>query len=274
MLDIRWSHRSAAPTVYRMRIAFLGLGSMGLPMAKRVLDAGHDLTVWNRSPKQFPGTIAPTAAEAVRDAEVVITMLTDVNAVRDVVEGLPLASGVHLIDMSSIGPDGVHEITNLLPDGVTYIDAPVMGSVDRAASGELVILVGGEADPVMPVLELFGTVRRTGAGGTGAAMKIVLINAVIAGVAVIGEAMALADRFGLPEDEVRQAMAASPLAGIVGRAFAQGVYYPIRLAAKDVALAKHDLPVTNAVHEQLSAAAQDEDLAGIVGYIRNTFSKS
>ncbi|TCO65806.1 NAD(P)-dependent oxidoreductase [Actinocrispum wychmicini] len=257
-----------------MKIAFLGLGAMGLPMAKRVLAAGHDLTVWNRSPKQFPGKVAATPAEAVRDAEVVITMLTDADVVKEVVKGLPLAAGTHLIEMSTIGPDAVNEVAELLPAGVTLIDAPVLGSVDRAAKGELVLHVGGDADPVTSVLELFGTVRRDGPRGAGAAVKLVLINAVIAGVAVIGEAMALADRFGLPEDVVRQAMAASPLAGIAGRAFAEGVYYPIRLAAKDVALAKGDLPVANTVFEHLATVAADTDLAGTVDQIRNTFSRS
>jgi 3-hydroxyisobutyrate dehydrogenase-like beta-hydroxyacid dehydrogenase len=255
-----------------MRIAFLGLGSMGAPMARRVLAAGHELTVWNRSAKEFDIDLAATPADAVRDAEVVITMLTDSNAVREVVAGITaeLRPGTYLIDASTIGPDGVREVADLLPDGVTLIDAPVMGSVDRAAKGELSLLVGGDADPVMPVLELFGTVHRTGASGAGAALKIVLINAVISGVTVIAEAMALADSLGLPEEQVKRAMAASPLAGIAGRAFAQGVYFPVRLAAKDVALAKSGLPLTTAVYERLTAfpTAADEDLAEIVTHIR------
>ncbi len=133
-----------------------------------------------------------------------------------------------MIEASTIGPDALREAAALLPDGVTLIDAPVMGSIDRAASGELSLLVGGEADGVLPLLELFGTVTRTGESGTGAALKIVLINAVVAGVTVIGEAMALADTLGLSEDLVKRAMAASPLAGIAGRAFTPDAHFPIR----------------------------------------------
>jgi 3-hydroxyisobutyrate dehydrogenase len=147
-----------------------------------------------------------------------------------------------------------------------------MGSVDRAASGELLLLVGGNADPVLPLLALFGTVNRTGAVGTGAALKLVLINAVVNGVALVGEAMALADAFGLPEAQVKAALEKSLLAGLAGRAFADGAYYPIRLAAKDVALATTaaDLPVAKAVHDRLTAypAAAEEDLSQIVKYFR------
>lgn len=256
-----------------MKIAFLGLGAMGMPMAKRLHEAGQNLTVWNRTPKEFPGEVAASAAEAVRDAEVVITMLTDVDAVKAVVADLPLKPGTTLVDVSSIGPEGVREVLELLPDGVTLIDSPVMGSVDRAAKGELSLLVGGDAEPVLPILELFGTVTRAGAVGAGAALKIVLITSIISGVTVIAEAMALADRFGLPEELVRRSMAASPLAGVAGRAFAQGVYYPIRLAAKDVALAKDDLALFGKVYEQLTAYPEiaGEDLAKIVERQRNVF---
>lgn len=263
------------------KIAFLGLGSMGAAMAHRVLTAGYPLTVWNRSAGRADefarqgAKVAGSPADAVRDADVVVTMLADPAAVRDVVGAFTaeLKPGTFLIEASTIGPAAVAEVEKELPEGVTLIDAPVMGSVDRAASGELSLMVGGEADPVMPLLELFGTVNRTGATGTGAALKLVLINAVVNGVTVIGEAMALADALGLPEEQVKRAMAASPLAGIAGRAFAEGAYYPIRLAAKDVSLAAGatSLPIATLVHDRLTAYpdAADEDLGQIVKLIRS-----
>jgi 3-hydroxyisobutyrate dehydrogenase len=262
------------------RIAFLGLGGMGAPMARRVLKAGYPLTVWNRSPDRADPLVAEgarragTAEEAVTDADVVITMLADPPAVHAVIAHIApaLRPGTHLIEASTIGPSALSDVAALLPEHVTLIDAPVMGSADRAEAGQLTLLVGGQADPVLPVLELFGTVTRTGATGTGAALKIVMINAVVAGVTAIGEAMVLADHFGLPEDLVKQAMAASPLAGLAGRAFALGANYPLRLAAKDVALAlsSADLPVAKAVHEQLTAhpEAEAEDLGKIVNLLR------
>lgn len=263
------------------KVAFLGLGTMGAPMARRVLAAGYTLTVWNRTAQRAEGfaaegaTVAATPTEAVHQATVVVTMLADPHAVTEVIRTIApaLRPGTRLVEMSTIGPDALREVARLLPDGVTLVDAPVMGSADRAASGQLSLLVGGDADEVMPLLEVFGAVTRTGAVGTGAALKVVLINAVVNGVTVIGEAMALADSYGLAEDLVSSAMAGSPIAGIAGRAFAKGAHYPLRLAAKDVALAysSTELPVARAVHQRLTAfpGAGDEDLGQIVKYLRS-----
>ncbi|MFF2849380.1 NAD(P)-dependent oxidoreductase [Streptomyces sp. NPDC058001] len=265
------------------RVAFLGLGTMGAPMARRVLAAGHPLTVWNRSPERSApfadsgARVADSPADAVRDADVVITMLADPAAVRSVVTAIApaLRPGTRLVESSTIGPEALREVAALLPEGVTLIDSPVMGSADRAASGELSLLVGGDADPVLPLLEVFGTVTRTGPVGTGAALKVVLINGVINGVAVVAEAMAVADALGLPEELVKGAMASSPLAGIAGRAFARCAHYPMRLAAKDVSLALSstgtELPVAAAVRDLLLAdpAAADDDLGQVVGHMRS-----
>jgi 3-hydroxyisobutyrate dehydrogenase len=177
-----------------------------------------------------------------------------------------------VIEASTIGPQALKEVAALLPGSVALVDAPVMGSADRAASGQLVVLAGGNLTKVRPILEVFGTVTECGAVGHGAALKVVLIDAVIAGVTVVGEAMALADALGLPEELVTGALASGPLAGIAGRAFAQGANYPLRLAAKDVTLAttSADLPLLRSVHDWLTAfpEAGSEDLGQIVGHIR------
>jgi 3-hydroxyisobutyrate dehydrogenase-like beta-hydroxyacid dehydrogenase len=266
-----------------MNIAFLGLGTMGAPMARRVATAGYPLTVWNRTPHRAQelvahgATLAATPADAVADADVVITMLADPAAVREVYAAFvpALRPGTRVVDVSTIGPDALREVAGTLPPGVTLVDAPVMGSSDRAANGELSLLVGGSDDDVNELgelLGLFGTVTRTGETGTGAALKLVLIGAVVSGVAVIGEAMALADSLGLPEDLVKRAMAASPLAGIAGRSFAEGSHFPIRLAAKDVALGAGvaKLPLAAATLDVLSGAPgiADEDLGQIIAHIR------
>jgi 3-hydroxyisobutyrate dehydrogenase-like beta-hydroxyacid dehydrogenase len=264
-------------------IAFLGLGTMGTPMARRIATAGYPLTVWNRTPKRaqelvaLGATLASTPAAAVADADVVITMLADPAAVREVYSAFvpALRPGTRVVDASTIGPDALREVARTLPRGVTLVDAPVMGSSDRAANGELSLLVGGSDDDVNELAELlglFGTVTRTGETGTGAALKLVLIGAVVSGVAVIGEAMVLADSLGLPEDLVKRAMAASPLAGIAGRSFVEGSHFPIRLAAKDVALGAGaaKLPLAAATLDVLSGAPglADEDLGQIIAHIR------
>lgn len=280
MLDIRFSHLVSVASVVGMdknsKIAFLGLGSMGAPMARRVAAAGYPLTVWNRSPGRADGfaDVAESPADAVQGADVVVTMLADPAAVRAVVSSFAskLKPGTVLVEASTIGPAAVQEVAELLPDGVTLVDAPVMGSVDRAASGELSLFVGGDADEVMPLLEVFGSVNRTGAVGTGAAVKLVMINAIVNGVALIGEALALADALGIPEEQLKRTMAASPLAGIAGRAFTEGAYFPVRLAAKDVALAADaaDLPIARAIHARLTAYpdAANEDIGQITKFFR------
>ncbi|MFE0734519.1 NAD(P)-dependent oxidoreductase [Streptomyces sp. NPDC058855] len=259
------------------RIAFLGTGSMGLPMARRLLDAGHPLTVWNRTAAKADALVAAGAvratdpAGAVRDADVVLTMLADPAAALAVADAFvpALRPGTIWIDTSTVGPGAVRELTGRLPAGVTLIDAPVMGSVDRAASGELLILAGGDTTPVAEILERLGTVTACGGPGAGAALKLVLINAAIGGVALVGEALALAEALGLPRDLALRTLGQGPLAGAVARATATGSHFPVALAAKDVTLATTAtparLPVLEAVHAALTAdpALLAEDLAAV-----------
>ncbi|WP_371652567.1 MULTISPECIES: NAD(P)-dependent oxidoreductase [unclassified Streptomyces] len=251
------------------RVAFLGLGNMGAPMARRLLAAGHGLTVWNRTASKAEALVAEgavaaaTPAEAVREADVVITMLADPAAALAVADAVvpALRAGTTWIDTSTVGPDTVRELASRLPDGVAFIDAPVMGSVDRAATGELLILAGGETASVDGLLAELGSVTRCGEVGTGAALKLVLISAVIGGVALVAESLRLATALGLPASLTRSALAASPMGPLVGRAFATEAHFPVELAAKDVALATGvgGLPVLEAVREVLVGRG---DLAG------------
>jgi 3-hydroxyisobutyrate dehydrogenase-like beta-hydroxyacid dehydrogenase len=262
------------------KIAFLGLGTMGAPMAGRLIAAGHDVTVWNRTDEKAVPLIdqgasaAASPSDAVGDADVVITMLSDSAAVAEVVSAFvpALKPNATLIDASTIGPAALAEVAALLPEGVTLVDSPVMGSADRAATGELVLLAGGEISAVRPILDLFGNVIHCGPLGNGAALKVVVIGAIVAGVTVIGEAMALADTFKLREELVVGVMQKMPLAGLAARAFAEGSLYQVKLAAKDVALGADvaHLPVARAVHQRLLdfPAAATEDIGQIVKFIR------
>ncbi|MET8205474.1 NAD(P)-dependent oxidoreductase [Streptomyces sp. NPDC005373] len=263
------------------KIAFLGLGHMGAPMARHLLDAGHPLTV--RTPaKAAPlvergAVLADSPADAVRDADVVITMLATPDAVSEVADAIApeLRPGTYWAEMSTIGPEAVRQLAARLGDGVTLVDAPVMGSTDKAQSGELGILAGGDADRIEGVLAHLGTVTRTGAPGSGAALKLVVNTAVIGGVGLVAEAMALADALGLPEDVAKGALAAGPLGGAVARAFAEGVHFGSDLAVKDIALATGttELPAMEAVLGHFKEAAADpslthEDIARAVTRIR------
>ncbi|MFH8485911.1 NAD(P)-dependent oxidoreductase [Streptomyces longisporoflavus] len=265
------------------KIAFLGLGHMGAPMARRLSDAGYPLTVWNRTAEKAESLVKEGArlaagpAEAVRDADVVITMLAGPEAVRAVADAIlpELRPGTHWAEMSTVGPDVVRELGARVPQGVTLVDAPVTGSTDKAASGRLGILAGGDADGVAPVLARLGPVTRTGPLGSGAALKLVVNTAVIGGVALVAEAMKLADALGLDEETAKGALAGGPLGGAAGRAFAAGVHFGNDLAVKDVALATRAtrLPAMEAVLAHFEAAAADpevahEDIARTVTRIR------
>ncbi|MDI2130662.1 NAD(P)-dependent oxidoreductase [Yinghuangia seranimata] len=262
------------------RIAFLGTGRMGLPMARRLIDAGHPLTVWNRTTARAEPLVAAGArlaadpADAVRDADVVITMLADPAAVRQVADAFApaLRPGTRVVDMSSIGPDAVRDLAATLPDGVPLVDAPVMGSVDRAAAGELGIFAAGDVDGVAGILGHLGNVTACGALGNGAALKLVMINAVVGSVALVGEALALADALELPPGTAERALAAGPLAFPYGRATDTKSDFAVSLAAKDVRLATEaaELPIAAAVLETLTAfpAIADEDLAKLTDAVR------
>ncbi|MFD9332304.1 NAD(P)-dependent oxidoreductase [Streptomyces sp. NPDC060065] len=271
------------------KIAFLGLGHMGAPMARQLLVSGHPLTVWNRTAaKAEPlvaegATLAATPAEAVRDADVVITMLAGPAALDAVADAVvpELRPGAYWLEMSTVGPDVIRELAARLKDGlkddVTLVDAPVAGSTDRAAAGRLGILAGGDVAGVEHVLAHFGTVTRTGPLGSGAALKLVVNASVVGGVALVAEAMRLADALGVDEDTARNALTNGPLGGAVGRAFAEGVHFDTALAVKDADLATKAarLPVMEAVLEQFRRAAADpavvhEDIAKAVAHIRHS----
>ncbi|WP_324617969.1 NAD(P)-binding domain-containing protein [Streptomyces dysideae] len=165
--------------------------------------------------------------------------------------------------MSTVGPEAVRRLADQLGEGVMLVDAPVMGSTDKAATGRLGILAGGDVDAVQAVLAHLGTVTRTGPLGSGAALKLVVNSAVIGGIALVAEALRLADALGLDDDTARTALTNSPLGGAVARAFAEGVHFDTALAVKDVGLATKSaqLPAMEAVLELYRQAAADPALA-------------
>ncbi|WP_157744713.1 NAD(P)-dependent oxidoreductase [Micromonospora viridifaciens] len=263
-------------------IALLGTGTMGTAIGRRLLATGRRLTVWNRTPARTGPLVtagaraAATPAEAVRDADVVITMLTDATAVREVL--LKVAAvvrpGTHLVEMSTIGPRAVAELAGCLPAGVPLVDAPIAGSAGAAEAGRLVVLAGGAAaavDRVAPVLELLGTVRRCGGPGSGAALKLVLNTALVTAVTATADALAVAAAVGVDRRTAVEALAPGPLGGAVARATATDAAFAVTLAAKDARLALDALggvpaPVLQAAASVLAAAPHpDGDIAFLAG---------
>jgi 3-hydroxyisobutyrate dehydrogenase-like beta-hydroxyacid dehydrogenase len=211
-----------------MKVAFVGVGKMGLPMAGNVLRGGHDLTVFNRTlercdPLRDDGaTVATSAAEAVRDAEVLVTMLADPAAVESQIlaDEAVLADapeGLVWLEMSTIGPSAARAFAaRAAGAGVTMLDAPVSGSVTVAEAAALVSMVGGDADALeraRPVLEAMTKAHfHLGGSGAGAAMKLA-INVMIASQTVaISEALVLAEAAGIERPDAYEVIAAGALA--------------------------------------------------------------
>ncbi len=236
--------------------AFVGLGQMGLPMAGRLLDAGHDLVVWNRTPaKADPlvergAVLVDTPAEAARQSMAVFTMVSTPEALEEVVFGPGglvegMEEGHTLIEMSTVGPDVIRDLGERVPDDVDVIDAPVLGSVPQATDGTLKVFVGAEPDLAeewLPVLEAFGRPIHMGPPGAGAAMKLVtnsILGALMSGLA---EALTLADAFALDQSTVLDILAESPIGVTVTskRELIESGRFPPRfklsLAAKDLRL--------------------------------------
>jgi 3-hydroxyisobutyrate dehydrogenase-like beta-hydroxyacid dehydrogenase len=232
-------------------IAFCGLGRMGVPMAARLLGAGHELRAWNRTPGKAGSLVdagateAGSPAEAAAGADFVVTMLADPAALDAVVDVADLRPGTTLVEMSTVGPDAVRRLAGRLTAGVDVVDAPVLGSIPQATEGTLKIFAGGEAavfERCRPVLEAMGTPRHLGPLGAGAAMKLVANSTLGALMTGLAEALALADGLGLDEAAVLDILVESPI-GVTAKSkralIERGVYTPnftLGLAAKDLAL--------------------------------------
>jgi len=208
------------------RGAVIGLGAMGSRIVRRLLEAGHDVVVWNRTPARLAQSIdlgadaATDPADAARRADIVIIMVSDGTALRDVTEGPKgVASGAGdsttVIQMSTVGLAPMSRLASILPAGTGLLDAPVLGSVSEAESGTLTIFVGGPPPLVerwTPLLSVLGSPVRVGDLGAGTAAKLVA-NATLFGIlGVLGESLALADRLDLAPDVAFQVLAATPLA--------------------------------------------------------------
>ena len=191
-----------------LSLGFAGIGLMGLPMCRRLLAAGHDLTVWNRSPDKCAPLVAAgarqvaTPAELCEAADVVMLCLADTTVVREVVFGAHgiaarARTGQLLVDFSSLEPTATREMAARLKaeTGMGWLDTPVSGGTPGAEAGTLAIMVGGEAEDlerVRPALLSLGQ-RVTHMGGVGAGQVTKACNQMIVAcnALVIAEVVAL-----------------------------------------------------------------------------------
>jgi 3-hydroxyisobutyrate dehydrogenase-like beta-hydroxyacid dehydrogenase len=200
-------------------------------MARRLLGAGHDLAVWNRTPARAEpladagAVVADTPREAAAGADFVITMVTDERALDEVVwshDGTAAGAtfGATMIEMSTVGPAAVCAIRDRLPEDVELIDAPVLGSIPQATEGTLNILVGGDEETFehsRAILEVLGTPLYLGKLGSGAAMKLVFNSTLGTMMLALGEALVLAEAQGIDVDAALDVLELSHLRSIVAQ---------------------------------------------------------
>jgi 3-hydroxyisobutyrate dehydrogenase len=244
-------------------VGFVGLGRMGWPMARNLVQAGFDVTVRDADParqQSFAADFGSTTADqpsGLGEVEAVVTMLPTGQDVREVMldwdGGLAaaLAPGAVLVDMSSSDPPGTRELGKALADhGIGLVDAPVSGGVPKAEAGTLSIMVGGDDEAAVerarPLLEALGErLFRTGPLGSGHAMKALNNYVAAAGYTAAAEALLVGARFGLDPATVVEVLNASTgrsfntevnfTAQVLPRRFASG--FALGLLAKDVGIA-------------------------------------
>lgn len=273
-----------------MRVAILGTGKMGGAMARRLESEGHELTLWNRTRERAEalgvGRVAATPAEAVESAEVVISILTDADAVRVAYLGAGGAAGAAqgqvFAEMSTAGPEVAAEIAMQIERaGAQLIAAPVLGSVAAVEAGKLVVLAGGDEaaiDRALPVLQALGEVRRVGEIGSAAALKLIA-NTMLAGTsALAAELLAAGASAGLKADDVFWAVSrlapylATRKAGFVEHHY-EPVAFALRDAVKDLRLASEFYrrnaattpltAVTKELYERAAESSGDLDMSAI-----------
>ena len=267
-----------------MHIAFLGLGAMGARMAPHLLDAGHDLTVWNRSPgpaedlELLGAVVAHTPREAAHRADVVIVMVTDDEASRVVWTGpvgalAGLSPAAVAVESSTLTPGWVRELAALAAErGTPFLDAPVSGSTPQAEAASLVYLVGGDAEALetaRPAFEAMGSaVHHVGPTGHGALAKLAVNAFMGVQVAAAAELLAALGRQGIDPATAAEIIggtpAASPVATTAMRLMAADQHaplFPVDLLEKDLRYA-------------LGMAAEAGVAAPVVGAARAAFRQA
>ncbi|HWP20846.1 MAG TPA: NAD(P)-dependent oxidoreductase [Burkholderiaceae bacterium] len=273
-----------------MHVAILGVGLMGAPIGRRLREAGFALTAWNRTLEKarqlapHGARVAPSAADAVREADVVVTMLENGDVVEHVVFGLGVAEamreGTLLVDMSSIRPAQARDhAARLAARGIGHLDAPVSGGTVGAEAGTLAIMAGGQAsdfERARPVFAPLGRATHVGPHGAGQLAK--LANQMIVGITIgaISEALLLAAQGGADMAKVREAIrggfAESRILDVHGQRIVEGDFAKraalavqlkdMRNALATAAELGFDAPITR-LFEELYASASEHGYADL-----------
>ncbi|MCW3020137.1 MAG: 3-hydroxyisobutyrate dehydrogenase [Solirubrobacterales bacterium] len=276
-------------------VAVLGAGgTMGFGMARNIARAGLPLRAWDRSREKAEplgedgARVLDTPAQAAQDAAIVVTMLRDTDAVLAVMEGPDgFLAGVHgavtWAQMSTIGVHGTERCAELAQQhGVTFVDAPVLGTKQPAERGELVIMASGPEEAREPLEPVFAALGKktmwVGPAGSGSTLKLVTNSWLVTVVEGTAETVALAEGAGVDPRHFLDAVSGGPLDSQYMRMKAEAMIerdfepaFKLSLAAKDAGLAEElaqqqglDLPLVAMIHARLAEAVPqhgDEDVA-------------
>ncbi|MBT3702584.1 MAG: NAD(P)-dependent oxidoreductase [Alphaproteobacteria bacterium] len=246
-----------------VKVGYLGTGLMGAPMARRLVKAGYDVQVWNRSRDKMDALVAAgahaaaTPKEIADTCDVVFMCLTDTRAVDAVVFGdSGISQGNHattLVDFSTIPPDTTRDIAARLKsaNGMAWVDAPVSGGVPGAEDGTLAIMAGGDASVVEAVTPLVNhmSARFTRMGEIGAGQATKLCNQIISGctITVVAEAVNFAQKSGVDASALTEALKGGFADSIPFQLFAP------RMAARDF---ENPMGATNTMIKDLNTVAE------------------
>ncbi len=279
------------------KLAWIGTGHMGLPMARNLLKADYSVQVYNRTadkaaPLQQDGAaLASTPGEAVSDADTVFIMLTKGEAVKAVLEGEQgilkhIREGASIINMSTISPDEARAFAAMADEvGAVYVDAPVSGTVAPAEQGQLVILAGGSAEAVkqsQPYFDVLGKhTIHFGEVGAGSSAKLsinLMLGVTMQGIA---EALVIGEHAGLQREQllemIGQSAVATPMLNAKQKMLLQEQFpssFMVSLLAKDLGLLMDearkndiDLPLSTAASRTFADAVEhgkgEMDMAAI-----------
>jgi len=271
-------------------VAVLGAGGiMGFPMARNIARAGIEVRAWNRSrdkadPLGDHGVaVVDTPADAVSGAEVVVTILADTDAVLASIEQGPADEPFVWAQMSTVGIDGTERCAGLAEErGLTFVDAPVLGTKAPAEQGELIVLASGPDNArvaVEPVFEAVGKkLMWVGEAGAGTRLKLVTNSWILAVVEGVAETIALAEGLDVDPKQFLETLSGGPLdlpyLQMKGKAIIEREFEPsfrLALAAKDAGLVEEaaerhglDLPLVRTIRERMERGIPehgDEDMS-------------
>ncbi|SFE32933.1 3-hydroxyisobutyrate dehydrogenase [Pedobacter antarcticus] len=280
-----------------LKIGWVGLGNMGNVMAANILKAGYELQVFNRSRGKEDELVSAGAVSAAgleelaRDCDIVFTMLADDNAVKSVYEdGLlsGIGQGKLLIDMSTVAPATSVYLAGLCQShAVSFLDAPVSGSVQPATEGTLIIMVGGESEDYQQALPLFEVLGKLslhlGGHGAGSSAKVAINYLLAVQTQALAETVLFAQRNGIDKERmlqiVNEGACGNKMSQLKTPSIIKGEFpaaFALKYIVKDLKLAKQaglDAPLANPVLDTFSAAMQsglgNEDLMAVVKYLDN-----